>query len=250
MAASGGHPPDFVDPDIRRNRSDRVLIVRVIEPPLLDRQSGDMKILILDDHPLLRQGLAMLLAGSGDTVLEAGTVEQATDLIDAHPDLELVVLDLFLPGEVGWTLITTIGETHPGLPIVVLSSSENPKDVRRALQLGALGYIPKSAGPHTFLSAIRLVLSGELYVPPLLLDATMSPPAPSPASTPRTATGLTDRQTDILRLLAEGIPNKVIARQLDLSEKTVKAHVTAIFRALDVVNRTQAANAGRAAGLI
>ena len=209
-----------------------------------------MKILILDDHPLLRQGLAMLLAGSGDTVLEAGTVEQATDLIDAHPDLELVVLDLFLPGEVGWTLITTIGETHPGLPIVVLSSSENPKDVRRALQLGALGYIPKSAGPHTFLSAIRLVLSGELYVPPLLLDATMSPPAPSPASTPRTATGLTDRQTDILRLLAEGIPNKVIARQLDLSEKTVKAHVTAIFRALDVVNRTQAANAGRAAGLI
>lgn len=209
-----------------------------------------MKILILDDHPLLRQGLAMLLAGTGDAVLEAGTVDEAKALIDSHPDLDLVVLDLFFPGEVGWTLITSIGDTHPGLPIVVLSSSENPKDVRRALQLGALGYIPKSAGPQTFLSAIRLVLAGELYVPPLLVAATMSARTPQPSSPPRIATGLTDRQTDVLRLLAEGIPNKVIARRLDLSEKTVKAHVSAIFRALDVVNRTQAANAGRTAGLI
>ncbi|VVC54508.1 DNA-binding response regulator [Beijerinckiaceae bacterium RH AL1] len=118
--------------------------------------------------------------------------------------------------------------------------------MRRALAMGALGYVPKSASPQVLLSAINLVLNGDIYVPPLIL-------AGGPGNegvAPEISDALTRRQIDVLCLLAEGLPNKTIATRLELSEKTVKAHVTAIFRALRVVNRTQAASAGRAAGLI
>jgi len=151
----------------------------------------------------------------------------------------------------GLRALAEFGRARPELPVIVISASEDARDAREALAKGALGYVPKSAGPHTLLSAIRLVLNGDLYVPPLI----HAEPAAVRLSDSRAAVSpgrpaLTDRQIDVLRRLCEGQSNKGIALELGLSEKTVKAHVTAIFRALNVVNRTQAAAVGRAAGLI
>lgn len=211
-----------------------------------------MKVLVIDDHPVIRAGLAALLGQlePETIVLQAGDAEQAMAIADQHPDLEIVVLDLVMPGMGGFPAIVEFGRTRPDLPIIVLSSSEDPQDVRKALAQGALGYVPKSAGQHTLLAAVRLVLNGDLYVPPLVLA---EPPSRSAHLRPGAAVGgavLTDRQIDVLRRVGEGQSNSAIALALGLSEKTVKAHVTAIFRALSVVSRTQAATAGREAGLI
>lgn len=214
---------------------------------------GVMKLLIVDDHPVLRAGLVALLGhvGPGAIVLEAGSAQEALDLVEQHADLDVIVLDLVMPGMGGLPAISEFGRVRPDLPVVVLSSSEDPQDARKALEQGALGYVPKSASQHTLLAAIRLVLDGDLYVPPLTLGEI----APARLRSLRTRAGsvgpiLTDRQVDVLRRLSAGHPNKIIALDLDLSEKTVKAHITAIFKALNVVNRTQAAAVGREAGLI
>jgi two-component system nitrate/nitrite response regulator NarL len=220
---------------------------RVVRP-----QSMTMKLLIVDDHAIVREGLAAMLrqAGPGVEVLQARDGAEGLRLAQAHPDLDAVFLDLEMPGFDGMTVVPEFGRQQPDLPVIVLSSSEAPQDVRRALALGALGYVPKSAAPHTLLSALALVLSGNVYVPPLMLDA-VAPAGPASASVRTGAHAvLTERQLEVLRLLGEGRSNKEIGRSLGLSDKTVKAHVTAIFRALDVINRTQAANAARRAALI
>jgi two-component system nitrate/nitrite response regulator NarL len=212
-----------------------------------------MKVLIVDDHPVLREGLAALLRQSGpDTsVLQAGDVAAALAFVAQHVDLDIVVLDIVLPGMSGLPAIAEFGRLRPDLPVIVLSSSENPRDARGALAQGALGYVPKSANPQTLLAAIRLVLNGDLYVPPLILDETAT------ARLAHLGRGaglgeptLTDRQMDVLRRLVEGQSNKTIALDLGLSEKTVKAHITAIFKALNVVSRTQAAAVAREIGII
>lgn len=148
----------------------------------------------------------------------------------------------------GLDALAVFATMRPGLPVIVLSSSEDPGAVRSAFAQGAMGYVPKSASPRTLLSAIRIALNGERYVPPLVLDD----PALQHQDGAAAARGsmLTQRQIEVLRYLAEGVPNKVIADKLGLSEKTIKAHITAIFKALNVINRTQAAAAGRKAGLI
>jgi two-component system, NarL family, nitrate/nitrite response regulator NarL len=140
---------------------------------------------------------------------------------------------------------------RPELPVIILSSSENPADVRAALANGALGYVPKSAAEHTLLTAIRVVINGDIYVPPFVLLAAKTAQFPDP----RNAQGsdrpiLTDRQIEVLRRISAGQLNKVIAVELGLSEKTVKVHITAIFRALNVTNRSQASAVAREAGLI
>ena len=207
-----------------------------------------MKILIVDDHPVFREGFVALLqhAGDGTIVHQAGSVAEGLECIAADPDLDVLMLDLFLPNGSGLGAIAEFSRARRDLPIIVLSSSEDPKDVRRALALGALGYVPKSASPHALLSAIQLVVSGDIYVPPLILSEGFG----RDASQPEIGDVLTRRQIDVLSLLAQGLPNKTIAAKLELSEKTVKSHITSIFRVLNVVNRTQAANAGRAAGLL
>lgn len=169
-------------------------------------------------------------------------------LLEEQPDLDLIILDLAMPGMQGFDALSEFGRKRPELPVIVLSSSENPQDVRRALALGALGYVPKSANQTVLLSAIRLVMDGNLYIPPLILDDA-GQAAPYERSS-RASVPLTARQIEVLAMLSEGKPNKAIAAALTLSEKTVKAHVTAIFKTLNVINRTQAAAAGRAAGLI
>ncbi len=210
-----------------------------------------MKLLVIDDHPVMREGLAALLrqAGPGTEVFQAGSASEGLHLTDLHGDFEVVLLDLIMPGLGGFQAISEFGKKKPDLPVVVLSSSEDPRDVHKALSLGALGYVPKSASSSVLLAAIRLVLSGEIYVPPLILNKQVASGTPQDAAASN-GRRLTDRQIEVLELLSKGQPNKTIAARLDLSEKTVKAHITAIFRALNVVNRTQAAQVGRLAGLI
>ena len=159
-----------------------------------------------------------------------------------------------MPGLGGLAAIAEFGRRRPALPVVVLSSSEDPQVVRQVIARGALGYVPKSANPHTLLLAIKLVLGGELYIPPLVLndlsDDLPSTPPPDGGEGDAAPSQLTERQVAVLRLIGEGKPNKAIAVALNLSENTVKVHVTAIFKALRVVNRTQAARVGRSSGLI
>jgi two-component system, NarL family, nitrate/nitrite response regulator NarL len=212
-----------------------------------------MKLLIVDDHAVLREGLAVLLQqiGPDTTVVQAQDANEAITLLGGHPDLDVVVLDLVMPGMNGLDALSEFGRTRPDLPVIVLSSSEDPLDVRKALAAGALGYVPKSAGQRVLLSAIQLVMNGELYVPPLVLEGNReSAQSIGYRTGNRSGQALTARQVEILKFLSEGAPNKLIAKVLGLSEKTVKAHITAIFKTLNVENRTQAAVAGRNAGLI
>jgi two-component system nitrate/nitrite response regulator NarL len=212
-----------------------------------------MRLLVVDDHPIVREGLAAFLEqlGPDTTVLQAGDASRALALAAEHSDLDVVILDLALPGLNGMSAIAEFGRVRPELPVIVLSASEDARAAREALAQGALGYVPKSASRQTLVSAIKLVLNGEIYVPPLILsEAGAQKPMSQCAGASPARPILTDRQIDVLRRLSAGQSNKTIARDLDLSEKTVKAHITAIFRALNVVNRTQAAAAGRGAGLV
>lgn len=211
-----------------------------------------MKLLIVDDHPILREGLAALLrqVGPDTEVLQARDSAEGLALLDLNRDLDAVLLDLAMPGMGGMPAIQEFGRRRPDLPVVVLSSSEDPADVRQALALGALGYVPKSASPQTLLGALRLVLSGDVYVPPLMLAAASPPLSGGEGARLSGALDrLTERQVEVLRLIGRSLSNKEIGNSLGLSDKTVKAHVTAIFRVLNVVNRTQAAGAARELGL-
>lgn len=207
-----------------------------------------MKVLIIDDHAIVREGIAaMLLHSEGTiTVLEAVDGAQGLAMTRQHPDLDVVLLDLEMPGFSGRPALEEFGKQHPELPVIILSSSEDEQDVRRSLAAGALGYVPKSATTKTLLAALHLVLQGEVYVPPLLLGFEKSPPQ-SGVQTAKFE-HLTERQVEVLQLIEHGMSNKEISAALGLSEKTVKVHVTAIFRALNVANRGQAALAARLAG--
>ena len=208
-----------------------------------------MKLLIVDDHAILREGFVALLRQfeQGVDVLQASDTAEGLRLVEAHPDLDAVFLDLNMPDQGGMEVIPVLAKRSPQLPVIVLSSSEDPGDVRRALKSGACGYVPKSASPRNILSALRLVLAGEIYVPPLLLDVAADGLGQVPGGV---GERLTERQTEVLRQLCRGLTNKEISRALELSEKTTKSHVTAIFKALGVVNRTQAATAARRAGIV
>ncbi len=203
-----------------------------------------MKILVVDDHSIFRAGVTALFehAGRGAVVEQAGGVADALARLEAQDDFDLVLLDLNLPEGDGIAAIGSFLQVRRDVKIVMLSASEELKDVRRALAAGAVGYVPKSASAQTLLSAIEIVAAGDVFVPSVIL-------ARGHASG-STGALLTVRQIDVLKLVARGLPNRTIAAELGLSEKTVKVHVTAIFKALDVVNRTQAAAAGRQAGLI
>jgi two-component system nitrate/nitrite response regulator NarL len=206
-------------------------------------QAALMKMLVVDDHAILRQGLAALLLDGGvaDQVVHAASQAEGLAMLAAHDDLDAVLLDLRLPDSEGLGAITAFARAAPTVPIIIVSASEEPADVRLALDLGALGYVPKSADPETLLSAVRLVLGGDVYVPPLMLNAE--------ASAPRVER-LTPRQREILAAVAGGLSNREIGRKFELSEKTVKTHLSAVFRALGVANRTQAARAAHAAGMV
>lgn len=212
-----------------------------------------MKIVVADDHALIREALRHVLLELDDSVvvLEATDGAQACHLVDAHPDLDLLLLDLKLPGTDGFATLTQLRRSHPDLPVVILSGFEDGGTMRAALDGGAMGFIPKSSSNAVMLSALRLVLSGGRYVPPELLNPatyTAIPPAPvAPASAAQL--GLTERQHEVLALIAQGRSNKQICRELGLAEATVKIHVTAILRVLQVRSRTEAVVAINRLGL-
>ena len=203
------------------------------------------KILIIDDHPIVRDGLALVLGQvpGGAQVLEAEDGESGLALVAQHPDLACVLTDLRMGGMAGLATLAHLQALRPGLPVLVVSSSEDSTDVRRAMAAGAAGYVPKSAGRATLLAALQLVLAGERYVPPLLLQSLGRAPITSPQA-------LTTRQQEVLALLCDGHANREIGLLLGMHEKTVKAHVGALFKVLGVVNRSQAIEAARSAGLV
>ena len=207
-----------------------------------------MKILVVDDHALIREALHGVLKKlkRDAVVLDASTCGQAMESIASHPDLGLVLLDLSLPDRDGFSMLAELRERHPALSVVVLSGVQDRANVMKALELGALGYIPKSARREVMLSALQLVFAGGTYIPPeILAREDLSKSAPTQFAGDRTMVspadvGLTERQLDVLALMMQGKNNKVICRTLNLAEPTVKNHVTAILRALKVSNRTEA----------
>jgi DNA-binding NarL/FixJ family response regulator len=211
-----------------------------------------MKILVVDDHVLIREALRGVLKElKGEaTIIEASDSRQATQRIGENPDLELVLLDLNLPDRSGFDVLAELRERYPAVSVVVLSASDERNNVARALDLGALGFIPKSASREVMLSAFNLIFAGGIYVPPEIL-ARPQPMRPMPTVSGVTAErlGLTERQMDVLALMMQGKSNKAICRVLDLAEPTVKNHVTAILKALNVNNRTEAVIAAGALGL-
>lgn len=228
-----------------------------------------MKVLIADDHRLIIEGVKIKLAELGQTIepiVAMNLQELESALTDHGPQLDLAMVDIAMPGTHGLDHVAALRARAPALPVIVLSGSEDPDLMRQAMDLGVLGFIPKAYSPDVMLSAIRLVLAGGLYIPPMLLanaqakgwqggdhagdahavQGTLQPAAGDSAhSLDGLRSLLTERQIDVMRLLSQGKPNKLIARDLGISEGTVKIHLAAIFRALNVRNRVEAVVASR-----
>ena len=234
-----------------------------------------MKALLIDDHPLILSALQAVIQGMGDDVTVVGVAgaRAAREALIAASDFDLVLLDLNLGDADGFDLLVEFRASYPSLPIVVVSASDRSADVIRAIDLGAMGFVPKRASNEVLFDALHTVMSGGIYVPPMTISyalpeaasAAQSPgyarsyKAPDPAVSGASATSaptafrpavpaprplaslsLTPRQTEVLGLLLQGQPNKLIARELNLSVETVKDHVAAVLRALNVNSRTQA----------
>ena len=215
-----------------------------------------MKILLVDDHPLFRGGLKYLLQSLDEHLEldEAGNCSQAEALATQRA-YDLVLVDLKMPGVGGLDALTVVRAALPSTPVVVVSGEDDPAVVRAAIECGAMGFIPKSSTPEVMIQALKLVLAHGIYLPPRVLAASQLPdPAPVPsasasASSDAGLTGLSVRQMDVLRCVIQGKPNKVIARELDVAEGTVKAHLSSVLRALGARNRTEAVYAAAKLGL-
>jgi DNA-binding NarL/FixJ family response regulator len=218
-----------------------------------------MKILVVDDHPLIREALRGVFHDLKDDVslFEASDSRQAMQLVAENNDLGLILLDINLPDRDGFSVLSELREQYPGIAVVVLSGVHDRSSVAKALDLGAVGFIPKTGQREVMVSALQLVFAGGIYIPPTILARDDAPPAQLSATASRLGVqsdaepadlGLTERQIDVLALMMQGKSNKAICRVLDLAEPTVKNHVTAIFKALKVTNRTEAAIAARELG--
>jgi DNA-binding NarL/FixJ family response regulator len=205
-----------------------------------------MKVLVVDDHVLIREALRGVLDELRDdtVVVEAGDARRARQAIAEHRDLDMVLLDIGLPDGSGFDLLADLRENHPAISVVMLSGHDESDEMARALDLGAVGFIPKSARREVMLSAFELIFSGGVYVPPEILRRPAAVPPTRPANLE-----LTERQMAVLALMMQGKSNKAICRALDIAEPTVKNHVTAILKALKVTNRTEAVIAAAALGL-
>jgi DNA-binding NarL/FixJ family response regulator len=221
-----------------------------------------MNVLLIDDHPLILSALQTVIQGLGDdvTVMGADSAAAARKALAERTDFDLVLLDLQLGDANGFDLLADFRRDYPSLPVVVISASDRGSDVIRAIDMGAMGFVPKRATNDTLFEALRMVMSGGIYVPPMALGMGSSPPSGGHSGAPGSlhevghnasqgefqkapsfaSLGLTPRQSDVLGLLLQGKPNKLIARDLNLSVETVKDHVAAVLRALGVNSRTQA----------
>lgn len=215
-----------------------------------------MRILVVDDHPLMADAikLALLQLAGATRVDSAGNLERAFALAGEAPEPDLVLLDLGLPDYDGLEALARFRERLPQLPVVVVSGASDGASILGALDLGAMGYILKTSPKDVLLNAVRLVVSGGIYVPVEALKSHESGVAGPVSALPQSATrldqiGLSARQAEVLGLLLKGLPNKLIARKLDISENTTKIHVSAVLRALGVSTRTQALIAASRLGL-
>lgn len=208
-----------------------------------------MKILLIDDHPLFIEGIRGVLHRLNDAAVihTCGSCEEALELVAADDNFDLVLLDLNLPGMSGLDGLQQLRHQLPATPIVLLSASEDRRKVLNAIEQGAKGYIPKSSGANIIITALQLVLSGGVYLPMAILDSINSA---QNKTTNTEGLSLTPRQIDVLQLLAQGHSNKAIGNRLTMAENTVRVHVSAIFRFLDVSNRTEAGMAASRMGLI
>jgi DNA-binding NarL/FixJ family response regulator len=198
-----------------------------------------LKILVVDDHALVREGLRQVLKGldAGVEVLEAGSCGRAFELAALHTDLDLVLLDYHLPDMNGLDALDVLALQVPELPIIVLSGSVNPKIMQQVMRKGAAAFLTKSGMSEELLKVTRLVLAGDVYVPPALMTSSPVPLEPEPR---RFSPLFTPRQEEVLYLLLDGCTNKEISRMLSLSDETVKNHISSILRGFGVQTRTQA----------
>ncbi|KWQ04031.1 MAG: response regulator transcription factor [Acinetobacter harbinensis] len=202
-----------------------------------------MNILIVDDHPLFRHALIQAVRYSlpQAQISETAAVNEFYERLDNGPEPDLVLLDLNLPGASGFSALVHVRAQYPLIPILVVSAHEETSIIQRAIAHGAMGYIPKSAHPSLIGEAIRHVLEGEIWLPPNFPpNMNFDPRAADETALAERIQSLTPQQFRVLMMVAEGLLNKQIAYELDVSEATIKAHVTAIFRKLGVQNRTQA----------
>jgi DNA-binding NarL/FixJ family response regulator len=204
------------------------------------------RIIVADDHPLFREALQQALAPMmpGVCFAEAESFESLQAAVSEHEDADLVLLDLEMPGAHGFSVLAWLRTQYPALPVVVVSATSDAGVMRRAVDFGASGFIPKSSPVEIISEAIAAVLEGEIWLPESALALDESAPSADEDLAYRVAT-LTPQQFRVLYMLADGLLNKQIAAELQVSEATIKAHVTAIFRKLGVRSRTQAAVAAR-----
>jgi DNA-binding NarL/FixJ family response regulator len=196
-----------------------------------------MKILIIDDHALFRDGLKYVLDTLDDHIctFEAYSSDSSIQVLKENPDMDLVLVDLNLPGETGFAVLENCRNIYPTIPFVVVSASGQQQDIQQAMDIGAMGYIQKKVTSKVMLNILQIILSGELYFPQLKSDDIKSQ--------------FTPRQLQVLEQMVKGHSNKVIAAIIDVAESTIKMHVTAILKKLVVTNRTQAVIVAKEKGM-
>lgn len=216
-----------------------------------------MRVLIVDDHPLFREvlGLHMKEYFPDARLFDAGSVGEAVGVLSAYAGFDLILLDVSMPGMDGITGMTLIREQAPGTPIIIMSGMSDGGVARAALDAGASGYIAKTTGGRELKNALGLILLGEHYISASVLAEPAADPPSHTASSAQAEDeaigeyGMTPRQLEVCRLLMAGYPNKLIARKLDCAEGTVRLHVSAVLRALNARNRTEAARAALRLGI-
>jgi DNA-binding NarL/FixJ family response regulator len=198
------------------------------------------RLVIADDHPLFRGALREAVGGMFDRVeiLEAGSFDEVSKLLEDSGDVDLIMLDLTMPGVRGFSGLMYLRAQYPSVPVVVVSANDDPAVIRRCMDFGSAGFVPKTLGIEVIRAAIARVLEGGVWTPPDV-DLTGGSDAQSAELMARLAT-LTPQQVRVLMMLSEGMLNKQIAYELSVSEATVKAHVSAILQKLGVDSRTQA----------
>jgi DNA-binding NarL/FixJ family response regulator len=214
-----------------------------------------LTILLADDHALFRDGMRYVLQQLADEVeiLDAASFPEALESAESHPGINLVLMDLHMPGSDGALSVRAFHLRYPDMPLVVVSGSERREDMERAMEYGAMGFISKMTAGKVMLGALRMVLDGGIYLPPQLLQQAMDNMDKGVAdkrSRRANESGLTTRQVDVLQLLALGLSNKEISQKMDLAEGTVKIHVAAIFQTLHVNNRMDAVRTAQRLGVL
>ncbi|MFT4615413.1 MAG: DNA-binding NarL/FixJ family response regulator [Bacteroidia bacterium] len=208
-----------------------------------------MHIILIDDHVIFREGMKFLLSDLNEALVftEAGTCTEALQEIE-KTGADLILLDLSMPGSYGLSALREMRQQFPSIPIAVLSGMDDPSIIREAIDEGASGFVPKSSNSEVLIAALQLILAGGIYLPPTALSA-VAEPASSRMGAPVDASLLSERQMQVLLCAIQGMPNKIIAGELNIAEGTVKAHLSAAFKVLGVHNRTEAVYAAARMGL-